>query len=212
MTLWRISIRAYVIGYATFTIVLVLSYLPPVLLQHFYPEAASVTVAAPFVRVRDRLARGFAAHAFFKALYMFCSLINDAHKWLTGASPATRPVTLEDGTIDPAALGVAAESTESTVMVNVFSLLSFSYYFIQQWFIADIVSLRRPLLENLVAALLYTLRGLDVIFVSFLILVFVIWLKKRPSYAVAQAPARPVEVLFNGVATKEVKEYMETKG
>ncbi|KAJ7861871.1 hypothetical protein B0H13DRAFT_1112411 [Mycena leptocephala] len=150
---------------------------------------------------------------------MFCSLINDAHKWLTGASPATRPVTLEDGTIDPAALGVAgtdspapAESTESTVMVNVFSLLSFSYYFIQQWFIADIVSLRRPLLENLAAALLYTLRGLDVTFVSFLILVFVIWLKKRPSYAVAQAPARPVEVLFNGVATKEEKEYMETKG
>jgi hypothetical protein len=97
-------------------------------------------------------------------------------------------------------------------MADIFSLLSSSYCFIQQWFIADIVSLRRPLLENLAAALLYTLRGLDVIFVSFLILVFVIWLKKRPSYAVAQAPARPVEVLFNGVATKEEKEYMETKG
>jgi hypothetical protein len=98
-------------------------------------------------------------------------------------------------------------------MADIFSLLSSSYCFIQQWFIADIVSLRRPLLENLAAALLYTLRGLDVIFVWVLILVFVIWLKKQPSDAAAQAPAPPAEMLFNGVATiptKEEKEYMET--
>jgi hypothetical protein len=63
--------------------------------------------------------------------------------------------------------------------------------------------LERPLLENVKAALMYTLRGLDVLVVVFPIFVFVRWLKQRPSDAVAPVLALPVEVLVNGVATEE---------
>lgn len=65
------------------------------------------------------------------------------------------------------------------------------------------MSLERPLRENVKAALIYTLRGLDVLIVVFLIFVFVRRLKQRPSDAVALVLALPVEVLVNGVATEE---------
>jgi uncharacterized protein YggT (Ycf19 family) len=100
-------------------------------------------------------------------------------------------------------------NTRRAVLSTIFCLC-YIYVFAQRWIRADIVSLERPLLQTLTSALMHTLRGLDVLFVAFLIFVFVRWFKQGPPDVAAQAPAPLVQVLDDGVATKE-KEYVEAK-
>jgi hypothetical protein len=74
------------------------------------------------------------------------------------------------------------------------------------------VSLKRLLFENVRAALLYILRGLEVLFVGLLVLmvlVFLAWLKNRPQSGTgARAPV--IEVSFDEVSEKE-KESINTE-
>jgi hypothetical protein len=59
----------------------------------------------------------------------------------------------------------------------------------------------------------YILRGLEVVFAVFLVLVFVAWLKKQSSAAVAQTPVQPGQVLFDdGVARQEERVYGGREG
>jgi hypothetical protein len=147
-------------------------------------------------------------------LYYLCSLLKDAYQWLTGASPAARPIALEEEPLIPHTDTDAERivlNTRGAVLKTIFCLLCYTYVFTQQWIRADIVSLEHPLLRNVTSALMYTLRGLDILFVGFLIFVFVRWLKQRPVDAAAQAPTPLVQVLDDAVATKEEKEYVEAK-
>jgi hypothetical protein len=224
--------KAYVRGYYIFCLVLILFFLAPALMDRYYPEAPALA-RATVGWFRDTLSRGFAALTFLAAIYNICSLSSDAYKWLSGlrsASPATGPIALEDGTAEPVEptlpSGTGSEAAPETpaeaeakpsLFGRIFSLLSCSYFFIQQWFIDGIVSLKRPLLENLGSVLLYILRGFEVLFALFLIMVFVAWVKQSSSGAAAAegvtaAPApAPAPVLFDdGVPTKEEKEYMQT--
>jgi Zn-dependent protease len=195
MAPWSISSEAYLKGFCVFSIIYVLSILCLVLIQRFYPEATSVVAAA--ITIDDRVARAFAAHSFFTALYYICSLLNCARKRLTNASLATDT---EQTLLN----------TPGAVRTTMWCLLCHTYVFAHQWMTADIVSLKRPLLQNFKAALMYTLRGLNVLFVAFLIFVFVRWLKEGSPDVAAQAPPPPVQVLDDGAATKE-KEYVEAK-
>jgi hypothetical protein len=221
-----VSTGAYIKGLVIFTIFVTTITFTPLLIDLYYPQATSVRAA--FVWARNTFARGFAALTLLGAIYNICSLSSDAYKWLSGlrsTSPATGPIALEDGTAEPPVPAVPTDTDASTeapapkpsVIGRIFSLASCSYYFIQQWYLDDIVSLKRPLLENLGSVLLYILRGFEVLFALFLILVFVMWMKKGSSdvaaaegVPAAPAPAAPVQVLFDdGVPTKEEKEYME---
>jgi hypothetical protein len=52
------------------------------------------------------------------------------------------------------------------------------------------------------------LRGLEVVFAVFLVSVFLAWLKKQSSAAVAQTQVQPGQVLFDGgIAPKGEKVY-----
>ncbi|KAJ7933077.1 hypothetical protein B0H13DRAFT_2307034 [Mycena leptocephala] len=193
MAPWSISSEAYLKGYYVFTLIFLLSVLCRVLSQCFYLEATAVVAAA--ITIDDTVARAFAAHSFFTALYYICSLLNCARKRLTNASLATET---EQTLLN----------TPGAVRTTMWCLLCHTYVFAHQWMTADIVSLKHPLLQNFKVALMYTLRGLDVLFVAFLIFVFVRWLKQGSPDVAAQAPPPPVQVLDDGAATKE-KEYVE---
>jgi hypothetical protein len=230
-----VSTRAYFKGLAILAIILLFT---PLLIDLYYPQATSVRAA--FVWTRNRFTRGFAAFAFLGAIYNICSLSTDAYKWLSGlrsTSPATGPIALEDGTTEPPIPAVPTDTDASTeapvfsflpslygrapkpsVIRRIFSLASCSYYFILQWYLDDIVSLNRPLLENLGSVLLYILRGFEVLFALFLIKVFVVWMEKGSSVAAAEgvtaapAPAAPLQILLDdGVPTKEEKEYVQVE-
>jgi hypothetical protein len=212
MAQWPISTTAYFKTYCVFTLILILSSLCRSLIERFCPEAAAATAVA--ITVDNTVARAFAAHSFFAALYFLCSLLKDAQQWLTGARPAARPIALEEEPLLPHTDTDAERivlNTRGAVLKTIFCLLCYTYVFTQQWIRADIVSLEHPLLRNVTSALMYTLRGLDILFVAFLIFVFVRWLKQRPVDAAAQAPAPLVQVLDDAVATKEEKEYVEAK-
>ncbi|KAJ7848087.1 hypothetical protein B0H13DRAFT_2404737 [Mycena leptocephala] len=225
-----VSARAYIKGYATFVVFLAILLFTPALIDLYYPQATSVRAA--FVWAGSRFTRGFAAFTFLCAIYNIVALFNHTYKWLSGlrsTSPATRPLALEDGTAQPSAPAVTAGTDAATeapkrsvirsVIGRIVSLASCSYYFIQQWYLDDIVSLNRSLLENLGSVLLYILRGFEVLFALFLIKVFVVWMEKGSSdvaaaegVTAAPAPAAPLQILLdNGVPTKEEKEFIQVE-
>jgi len=187
------------------------------LIERYYPDVASV--AAAFVWVMDTASLGFTAATFCMALIMLCVFVNDAHKWLTSArTRSASPVALEDGTAVPAPAPTPTPDVEEPAHLTLTSKLIYfttsSYFFSRQILANDVVSSERPLLENLGSALLYILRGLEVLFAVYLVLVFVAWLKKRPGAAApevgaAQTPAPPVEVLFEAVDVEDEKDEKE---
>ncbi|KAJ7793110.1 hypothetical protein B0H13DRAFT_2172150, partial [Mycena leptocephala] len=120
------------------------------------------------------------AHSFFMALYYLCALFYDVHQWLTGASLATRPIALEDGVTSASAGPMLRRIDTSTDTER-------------------IVLNTRSAVLNTIFCLCYTyvfdqrwIRGIS-------------W----PPDVAAQAPAPLVQVLDDGVATKE-KEYKKS--
>jgi hypothetical protein len=207
-------VRAYIKFYAIFFLVSLSFLLTPVLLERYYPDSpAAAMAAAACVWVTDTFARGFSALCLCMALAMFSMLLSDARQWLTRPRGAS-PIALEDGTAVPptpttanaetdASAEAPAIAVKATLASKLFSFVSCTYFFVRNIFINDVVSLDRPVLENLADAALYILRGFEVLFAAFLVLVFVAWLKKNRSDGAAEpevavgAPAAPVEVLFD---------------
>ncbi|KAJ7160534.1 hypothetical protein C8R43DRAFT_340973 [Mycena crocata] len=180
--------------------------------------------------------------------YPPCSLLSDLHKRLTGAPPSDAdptptPAELEAGAatrlhdlavleaevagVDPPAAPTSAV-VKLSALSKVASLMTSTISSLFIFFKSDTVSLDKPLLENAGAALLYILRGLEVLFVAMLFLGFVAWSRKRRSQAATEAfamegphPAAPVpsvEVLFDEStiaeavpATKEDREFKEAE-
>ncbi|KAJ7611488.1 hypothetical protein DFH06DRAFT_155554 [Mycena polygramma] len=186
----------------------------------YYPEAAPV--AAAFDWVNETAARGLGALSFVMGIGLILSLGNSACKGLVRlftrrASPATGPISLEDGTADagtevapatPAAAPTpaAAEKSKPTLLSKLFSLLSFTYFFTRQCMLNELVSFDRPALDNVLAVALYVLRGLEVLFALFLALLFVVWVKhKKPVPAAEEASMLPIVA----EAPVEVKEKDE---
>ncbi|KAJ7615207.1 hypothetical protein DFH06DRAFT_1239838 [Mycena polygramma] len=156
------------------------------------------------------------------AVGLFGSLTNSArkgvvHLFTRRSSPATGPISLEDGTAEAdtevapatptAAPTPAADKAKPTIVSKVLSLLSFTYFFTRQVMLNELVSFDRPALDNILAVALYVLRGLEVVFAAFLALLFVAWIRyKKPAAPEAEeASVLPVVV----EAPMEVKEKDE---
>jgi hypothetical protein len=98
---------------------------------------------------------------------------------------------------------VPAVAAKVTLTSKFLSFVSSTFWFVWNIFFRDVVSLDHPVLKNLAAAVLYILRGFEVLFAAFFILMFVAWLRKKRSGGAAEpevavgAPAAPVEVLFD---------------
>ncbi|KAJ7611490.1 hypothetical protein DFH06DRAFT_1308279 [Mycena polygramma] len=195
----KLYVKAYVIGFLGALFFL----LTPVLIEAYYPEAAPV--AAAFDWVNETAARGLGALSFVMGIGLILSVGNSACKGLVRlftrrASPATGPISLEDGTADagtevapatPTAIPApaAADKAKPILLSQVLSLLSFTYFFTRQCMLNELVSLDRPVLDNVLAVALYVLRGLEVVFTLLFALLFIAWVRhKKPAAPAAEEP------------------------
>ncbi|KAJ7726563.1 hypothetical protein DFH07DRAFT_852673 [Mycena maculata] len=195
-----------------FFLVLILLFLSPHVLAAF-PQTASAAPA--FSWVTGKIQEGLIVACLGFTLYFIHSLFVDFRTWLTRTTPATEvtPTTLESGIaaaplIDldaevgateaapttPSPVASASTPAKPTTASKIAVILIDAYAVLQYFYLNSIVSLNKPFLENISATLLFLLRGLEVLFVGFLLLAFVAWLVK-PKPAVAPAPAAPIEVL-----------------
>ncbi|KAJ7852249.1 hypothetical protein B0H13DRAFT_2673946 [Mycena leptocephala] len=186
-----------------FSVALFFVLIVPLLLEVYYPQVA-------FSWITDSIFCGFAALAFVNTLFLLPSaLVHDVRQWLYGvAQPGSTSV--------PAALALQRLRSEPTKLSPELVSISFSAFVVSGlWAKDDVVSLKRPLVENVRAALFYTLRGLEVLFVGLLVLmvlVFLAWLKNG-SQSGAGALAQTIEMSLDevhGVSEKE-KEYINTE-
>jgi hypothetical protein len=204
-----------------------------------YPQTAALADA--FTWASERFMQGIASLAFFFAVCAAGLLVYDAYRWVTGAPaaetvPAPTPAELEDGTAtqlhdlavleaevagaEPPPSPSSAKSDDATwhttTAGNVMMLVLHSVVFGYEFFMHEVVSLDKPLMENVGATLLYILRGWEVLFVGFVLFVASAWIAKSPS-AAAAVPLPPDEVLFEGTLLDEeedapaAKEYAETQ-
>ncbi|KAF7367789.1 hypothetical protein MSAN_00843100 [Mycena sanguinolenta] len=192
----KLCFRAYCI----FCMVVAFSYLPPVLIEEYYPAAAPV--AAVFVWITDTGSHALAAVMSCLALAMLGLLMKDAYKGLARAlsTNPTGPIALEDGTAVPTATGstpnAGVETPQRTQLPltatrKLLLLFIFSSFCTQQFFLSGVVSVNRPLLQNIGAALMFILRGfqvLQLLYPAFMIVVAITMIKKRRAErAAAQA-------------------------
>ncbi|KAF8207485.1 hypothetical protein K438DRAFT_1962409 [Mycena galopus ATCC 62051] len=230
MARMSVPLKSYVIGVlvgifaAAFFIVL------PALIERYYPAAAPV--AAVITWVGDKGALGFTAIMFTMAICMFSSLMHDAYGLISRVfnRRTTGPIALEEGVAVPAPAApvtdaVTEEATTAPapaksqpgVLSKLFSLSSAIYFMWSQIHTKDIISLQRPFLDNVSAALVHLLRGFEVLFAFFMVLVLVAavkiqWRSPTPAAVAAPAPAPPVEVLVSTdviVVEDEKKELKE---
>ncbi|KAJ7615215.1 hypothetical protein DFH06DRAFT_1484012 [Mycena polygramma] len=207
-----------------FTVVFVFFLAPEVMRS--YPQ--TVALADAFFWAGDKFLEGLASGAFLVAACMACSLTGDAYRWLTGAhteESTPTPAQLEAGTASrdlhelevleaevagteppvastPTAPGI--EKIKLTTGRKIWTLLTSSVVFGYQFFQQGIVSPETPLLDNVSATLLYILRGWEVIFVAFLLLMLGAYVAKSRSRSAAAAEAvAPAEVLFEGTLPEE---------
>ncbi|KAJ7115291.1 hypothetical protein C8R44DRAFT_794390 [Mycena epipterygia] len=197
----------------------------------------SVLDAYPPMVMLALAAAGYSALAVIVLVAFLCSLLSDAHRWLTGASETTAPTPaeLEAGTASTAPepttpeadttptpstasakLSINAKLSTKLVMVPAIGLVVL-YLLVK----CDVVSLDKPLLENIGAALLFFLLGLEVDFAVLVLLFFGAlitqgWRSRRG--AAAAATATPPTVLFDegevaeeAPVTKEEREFKEVE-
>ncbi|KAJ6474477.1 hypothetical protein C8R47DRAFT_1144247 [Mycena vitilis] len=129
-----------------------------------YPQPGPA--AASFFAVCEALVRGYAALVLSLTLAVLCAL----GKSLCTSRPAAGPITLEDGSTESDS--ESSELPPDTAMMDVLvpppSLLGklsclamFTYALAQQWAAGDVVSLQRPLRENVLGAALYIMRRIS---------------------------------------------------
>ncbi|KAJ7767864.1 hypothetical protein DFH07DRAFT_954756 [Mycena maculata] len=207
-------------GYTITFLVLVIFFASPFILAAF-PQTAAF--APPLFWAGDKLLQGLIVVCLFGTIVFLHLLFSDFRQWLARTptvAPASTPTDLESGTAaapdlivldtevgttKPAAVTPSSSAPEGpTTTRKIVSLVLNSWVVINYFLTHDIMSLKKSLMENVGATLLFVLRGLEVIFVALLLLGFVAWLvKSKPdspsgeaATVVLTAPAAaPVEVL-----------------
>ncbi|KAJ7852253.1 hypothetical protein B0H13DRAFT_2398764 [Mycena leptocephala] len=224
-----VSARAYIKGYAIFVVFLAILLFTPALIDLYYPRQPPSEPPLYGPETDLRVALQPLHSSAQSTISLPCSTIRISGS-VVCAAPAPLLGPRARGRHGPAVgarrhrrTDAATEAPKRSVIRSVIgrivSLASCSYYFIQQWYLDDIVSLNRSLLENLGSVLLYILRGFEVLFALFLIKVFVVWMEKGSSdvaaaegVTAAPAPAAPLQILLdNGVPTKEEKEFIQVE-
>ncbi|KAF8185312.1 hypothetical protein K438DRAFT_1765958 [Mycena galopus ATCC 62051] len=166
MALSTVQVRVCLKLWALYWIVVIFCYVAPAPIKEW---------------VTDTTSRAFAALTFCVAVTILGIFVKDAFKWLTRGRSDLGPVALEDGSAAPPSYATNAETAPPiTLHLNLTAqlvlLVSSSAFFLQQ--ISPTVSLQRPLTENLSAAFLYILRGLEVLFSASVVLAILVWLRK----------------------------------
>ncbi|KAJ7615216.1 hypothetical protein DFH06DRAFT_1239862 [Mycena polygramma] len=142
---------------------------------------------------------------FILALVTFCALILETHKFLLGFCSA------ELINLDAQLTTRAAQTSPSipsnmvnlleppTFLGKIFIFLCLTYFAQVQWKYKHIVSMQRPLLDNLGAAALYLLQGVGVVCVGLALLLIMWWIQKpRARLTGAAVPASNASRLADG--------------
>ncbi|KAJ7115286.1 hypothetical protein C8R44DRAFT_794385 [Mycena epipterygia] len=189
-----------------------------------YPQVLAVALA--IIWVGEKVCAGGAAFALIMLGFYLHLALRYARQRLTGAgrTPPT-PADPEVGTATTVPESVAPEadtalipspekiSPTTAIALTVPVTGSFLFYFVRV-VQADLVSLEKPLLDNIGAVLLYVLRGLGIDFAIVLVVLFGVWITKGwRSRRRAAAAAAPHTVLFDegkvaeeAAGTKEERE------
>ncbi|KAJ6449769.1 hypothetical protein C8R45DRAFT_1044403 [Mycena sanguinolenta] len=219
------SLKAIAIVSSLTTVVFLVFFITPYLIERHYPAAAPI--AAAVVWVKGAIEHMLASLASYTAFILLLSLV--IHNVCGYRATPPGPLALEEGTAaastpTPCAPAERVDKlccTISKLPITTKLFLSVSFIYFTTWHIfrrTEIVSSERSFFENLGSALLYLCHGLTVPQ-----LVFWVWfvrkvvrsvrkeLEKRRSAAVAARQADSltaprVEVLFDDAAFVEVKE------
>ncbi|KAJ6505392.1 hypothetical protein C8R45DRAFT_548509 [Mycena sanguinolenta] len=196
---------------------------PLVIDRYFANVPAAVSLAAALRWIGDKGLQGLTAVIVFAWVYVLCSLLNDARKLVGRAISAraalpTGPIALEEGTAvpppptttddtttpsSPAAAPKNAPLTVGHKLLSIFSSTYFLASLIRSSIRTNTISLERPILENVWVGLKYVLRGCEVLFALFLVLMLVAAVKQQRSESAAPAPApapsapAPVQMLVS---------------
>ncbi|KAJ7744406.1 hypothetical protein B0H16DRAFT_1560045 [Mycena metata] len=220
-----LSTKAYIKAYAIGFLATLLLLLTPTLIERYYPQATPVATA--LVWLTDSIACGLSTLSVIMGSILLISLLKDACNGiarLCGARPATGSISLEDGTAEPVPVSPASTTGNSTdaappspttsepgVGRKLLSLACFIYFLTSQFRRGNIVSLERPVLENLATVLEYLVRGCKVIVAGFLLLLFAayLWLKLTGARTAAEAPTLPVIAEAAAVEVADMKEEIK---
>ncbi|KAJ7671886.1 hypothetical protein B0H17DRAFT_1141421 [Mycena rosella] len=200
-----VALKTYALS---FTIASIL-FIAPIFLKR-YPQTAGIAIGLTWLG--DKYIQGFAALSLVVAVLLLASLLSGAHKWLTRAkssTPAPTPADLEDGTAAPLreletleaeVTGteppkLEAKAGEATTTGKITSFLFSAIFFTYELYQSGVVELQKPVLENVAAALMYILRGLEVVFVAFLLLLLGCAMVR--SRSAPEAVPAPTTVLFD---------------
>ncbi|KAJ7233588.1 hypothetical protein B0H12DRAFT_167730 [Mycena haematopus] len=201
--------KAYRSGLLLGSVFSLLFLVAPVLIERRYPTIPAATSLVAALRwVGDKAMLGLTAMLSFMWVLVVCMIIGDARTFVgrvmsARAAPPTGPIALEEGsaptTADTTSDTTSAAPTASapkptlTPTQKLTSLLSSTFFLASQILSSD---LHRPLLDTAAAALTYVLRGCEVLFALFLVLVAVRGATRSTAAAApAPSPAAPVEVL-----------------
>ncbi|KAJ7461298.1 hypothetical protein B0H11DRAFT_1923576 [Mycena galericulata] len=229
----KTAAKAVTVFVIFFAFVALLPYI--ILTPETYPHARDFAVAFPWVAVwiTEKFLQGAAVFSLIAALATLCTILHDVYGWLTSrataASTAPTPADLENGSV-PGLDDVAALEAEVTAAYppkpkpnpsavrRIVNSALFIFYFVYIFLSLNVVSLDKPLLENIGATSVFILNGLEVDFVFFLLAAVAGCCMRRGPRASATAPVLPTavsatvaEVVFDEAApaTKEEKEYKD---
>ncbi|KAJ7115275.1 hypothetical protein C8R44DRAFT_855314 [Mycena epipterygia] len=201
-----------------------------------YPQTATLAGVLSWTGVKS--SQGVTTFIFIISVCMLSSLVVDFLGWLrvTGAAEPTTPTSaeLEDGTATPAPNPVVFDAETTTTPASaeparpptlraspplqIMVLICSGIYLTVQFFQHDVVSVEKPLLENIAAALNFLLDGLrvlEVILVMFLVFLFGAWITGGWQSRRAAVPPTVLfddgEVAEEAAGTKEERESKEAE-
>ncbi|KAJ6505503.1 hypothetical protein C8R45DRAFT_550218 [Mycena sanguinolenta] len=218
MTFFKAYLRGALLG-AVFALLFMIA--PLVIDRHFADVPAAVSLAAALRWLGDKGLQGLTAVIVFAWAAVLCSLLNDVRKFVgrvicARMAPPTGPIALEEGTVvpplptttddatAPSSPTAAPKNAPMTVGQKLISIFSSTYFLVSQIrssIRTNTISLERPILENLWTGLKYVLRGCEVLFALFLMLMLVAAVKQQWTESIVPAPApsapAPVQVLVS---------------
>ncbi|KAJ6474382.1 hypothetical protein C8R45DRAFT_1011470 [Mycena sanguinolenta] len=185
-------VKAFFRAYIILCTVITFSCVPPVLIEQYWATASWAPIAKTVcVWIQDNGSHALAGGMFCVSIAMLGVLVTDAYKALSHilSASSTGPIALEDGVTVPAEAPPTTEAetplpTQPSLRLITKLLLLFGSTFICTLFLSDVISVQRSLWQNIGAALMYILRGLQILqllFGAFLVVMSFIWLRERRS-------------------------------
>jgi hypothetical protein len=204
-----------------------LFFLAPTILRLYPALPYSAPLADGFEWAGDKIAQGLSSLLLLSSMLLVCFLASAAYRWLIGthvpiptpapaATPTPTPAQLEEGIVvpeyaSPAALTTSLASATCTTLLWLVGSAAYIAWDLLFRMRTPVLDPAHSVLENTGAALLYFLRGWEVVFVLALFALAVRWVWANCGSGSGEGAVRladvdsraPTEVLFDGTQVEE---------